>query len=132
VAGIFDFCPKYMVPKTQPPKPTDGVSMNGWFFSSKPKVPYQRTFIITLQGMRWYLSGTGFYDDITNPLYNAHRLERFYQANGTWDSFAFTHPHLGPMTCRFAEPVQVPEAIINSGGLIDKFDIKLIEHNPGY
>jgi hypothetical protein len=121
-----------MIAKTVPPKPVDGISMNGWFFSAKPKIPYQRTFIVTLQGMYWYLGGTGLYDAITNPRYNARRLEIFYQANGTWDNFDFVHPHLGAMKCRFAEPVQVPEAIVNSGGLIDKFDIKLIEHNPGY
>lgn len=132
MAGTFTFCPNYMVPKTQPPKPMDGMSMNGWPFSSRPRVPYQRTFIVTLQGMQWYLQANGLYDDATNAAYNAHALELFYAANGTWDSFTFNHPHLGAITCRFAEPVQVPEAIPNSGGLIDKFDIKLVEHNPGF
>jgi hypothetical protein len=69
--------------------------MNGWFFSSKPKVPYQKTFVVKLQGMRWYLQPNGLYDEVTNPRYNARRLELFYEAHGMWKPFDFPHPHLG-------------------------------------
>lgn len=133
MAGVFDFCPKYMVPRTKPPSSdVKGMSMNGWFFSAKPKVPYQKTFVVRLQGMRWYLASNGLFDVLTDRLYNARCLELFYQQNGMWDNFEFKHPHLGKMQVRFAAPVEIPEAIPNSGGLIDGFEVQLIEHNPGY
>lgn len=133
MAGTFDFCPNRLVPRTRPPNVAGkGMSMNGWFFSSKPNVPYQKTFVVKLQGLTWYLQANGLYDITTNPQFNAHRLEKFYQDNGTWDNFDFPHPHLGTIRCRFAEPVEVPEATPNSGGLIEGFDITLIAHNPGY
>lgn len=133
MAGIFDFCPAYMVPRNKPPtSDVKGVSMNGWFFSSKPKIPYQKTFVVKLQGMQWYLKNGGLYDSSTNPRYNARRLELFYEENGMWDHFDFPHPHLGVLKCRFATPVEVPEAIMNSDGLIDAFEVQLVHHDPGY
>lgn len=108
------------------------MSMNGWPFTAKPKVPYVKSFTIKLGGMYWHLKQTGLYDESTEPRYNARRLELFYEAHGTWKPFDFPHPHLGLITCRFKEPVEVPEAIPNSGGLIEAFDIQLIVHSPGY
>lgn len=133
MAGVFDFCPARMVARTKPPvNENRGMSMNGWHFSSKPSVPYQKTFVVKLQGLRWYLTGSGAYDIGTDPYFNARRLELFYEQNGTWDNFFFPHPHFGTLPCRFAEPVEVPEAVPNSGGLIEGFDITLVHHNPGY
>lgn len=133
MAGVWDFCPGVMVPRTKPPAPTGkGISMNGWYFSSKPNVPYQKSFVVKLNGLRWYLTGTGLYDAVVNPGFNARRLELFYEARGTWDSFDFPHPHLGTLVCRFREPLEIPEAVPNSSGLIEPFDVTLIHHNPGY
>lgn len=133
MAGTFDFCPNRLVPRTKPPgSQGKGVSMNGWYFSSKPNVPYQKTFVVKLQGLTWYLKPDGMYDYTTNPLFNAARLEEFYRQNGTWDNFDFAHPHLGILRCRFGDTVEVPEAVPNSGGLIEAFDITLVQHNPGY
>lgn len=130
---IFDFCPGRMVPRTKPPAgETRGISMNGWFFSSKPNVPYQKAFTIKLQGLRWYLQPNGLYDATTNPGFNARRLELFYERHGTWNNFDFPHPHLGMLRCRFREPIEIPEGIPNSGGLIEAVDIQLVHHNPGY
>lgn len=129
----WDFCPGLMVPRTKPPQLRQGMSMNGWNFSSRPSVPYQKTFVVKLQGMTWYLrDGTDLYDSSTNPELNARRFELFYEKVGTWDSFQFPHPHLGLLEARFAAAVEVPEAIPNSGGLIEGFDVTLIHHNPGY
>lgn len=128
----WDFCPKYMVPRTKPPQASQAMSMNGWPFTAKPKVPYQRTFTVKLQGMSWYLNGDNTYDVATDPQYNAARLEQFYAAHGLWQSFMFPHPHLGLIECRFSTPLEVPEAIVNAGGLVDGFDAVLVEHNPGY
>lgn len=106
--------------------------MNGWYFSSRPSVPYQKSFVVKLQGMYWYLQPNGLYNHSVNPEFNARRLELFYEQNGTWDSFDFPHPHLGMIRCRFKEPVKVPEAIPNSDGFIDAFEVQLVHHNPGY
>jgi hypothetical protein len=130
---LFDFCPDYMVPETEPPSGDGkGVSFNGWYFSSKPRVPYQKSFVVQLQGMYWYLKGTGLFDQSTNPRYNARRLELFYEQHGLWKPFDFRHPHLGQLTVRFREPLKIPKAIPSSGGLIDAFEMKLVHHNPGY
>ena len=133
MAGTFDFCPNRMVPTTKPPASQGkGMTMNGWFFSAKPNVPYQKSFTVKLQGLTWYLQPDGLYDSATNPQFNARRLELFYETNGTWDNFDFPHPHLGVVRCRFKEPVEVPAAIPDSGGLVEAFEIQLIHHNPGF
>jgi hypothetical protein len=81
--------------------------------------------------MRWRLSGSAL-DTSTDPTMNAGRLLNFYKQNRTWDTFTYNHEYLGSITCRFADPVQIPKAITNSNGLIPDFEITLIHHNPGY
>lgn len=132
MAGTFNFCPTSLVPELLPPEPVKGMSMNGWNFSSKPTVPYQPKWKVTLEGMRWYLQSNGLFDVTTDLTHNARVLEVFYQTNQTWDSFAWTHPHIGALTVRFAEPVTIPKAIPNSNGLIEMVEVTLVQHNPGY
>lgn len=129
----FNFCPNSLVPATLPRENTSYMSMNGWTFSSRPTTPYQKKFRVKLFGLRWYLnSATGLFDNTTDPTLNAKALEEFYERHETWSPFNWTHPHLGPIVCRFANPVTVPEATVNSGGLIEPVEITLIHHNPGY
>lgn len=132
MSGTFNFCPTSLVPATLPPDPVGGASMNGWTFASKPRIPYQRKFRVTLHGMRWYLNTSGTYDEVTNPKFNARLLELFYQANQTWDNFLWEHPHLGEIQVRFAEPVNVPEGRDNSNGYIEPFEVMLVEYSPAY
>lgn len=132
MSGTFNFCPNSLVPETLVPEDSTGTSMNGWFFASKPKVPYQRKFRVTLYGLRWYLNTNGTYNTTASPTTNARLLEQFYQANGRWDNFAWAHPHLGTLQVRFAEPVNVPKAEPNSNGLIEELEVVLVEHNPAY
>jgi hypothetical protein len=132
MSGEFLFCPNSLVPETIPPTPVQGVSMNGWGFSSKPAIPYQRTFRVTLHGMRWFLTASGTFDDATQQTINARWLEEFYQLNGVWDNFFWRHPHLGTMRCRFQAPLSVPAGKPNSGGLLDPLEVMLIEHNPSF
>lgn len=106
--------------------------MNGWFFSSKPRIPYQRKFRVTLHGLQWYTNLSGTFDTVTNPTRNARLLEMFYEANQTWDNFAWQHPNLGLLQVRFSEPVSVPPGKDNSGGLIDPVEVMLVEYNPAY
>lgn len=132
MSGTFDFCPNGTVPEIIPPESPTVVSLNGWTFSSKPSVPYQKKFRVTLHGMRWYLQANGLFDETTDLQHNARRLEKFYETNGTWDNFQWTHPHLGVLTVRFASPVQIPAGIPNSNGLVPAFEVTLLHHNPGY
>ena len=130
----FGFCPDGRVPTTLPPDVGNGFTSNtGWNFSARPTAPYQRRFKVKLYGLRWHIDeATGLYDVDETPNVNARVLEIFYAQHQTWRPFAFDHPHLGPMTCRFATPVQVPEGVENGGGHIDAVEVTLIEHNPGY
>lgn len=130
----FSFCPDRYVPETLPPEPLQGLSMNGWTFTSRPEVPYQRKFKLTLHGLHWYLDGSGHYDTGTNPNFNAKLLEEFYQRHQTWLPFLWTHQHIGgtPLTVRFAQQLVIPAAAENSGGLINPIEVTFIHHDPGY
>lgn len=130
--ATFDFCPNTLVPETLPPEAGRVMSMNGWEFTSRPAVPYRRKFKVTLYGMRWYLSNAGLYDASTDPQRNARRLELFYQGHETWKEFDWVHPHIGNLKVKFSESVAVPAAMPNSGGLIEKLEVTLIESNPGF
>lgn len=132
--STFNFCPNTLVPETLPPENAGVVSMNGWTFSGKPTVPYQRKFKVTLHGLKWFLNNsTGIYDNTTSPTLNAKALEEFYQAHGTWDPFNWQHPHIsGTMLVRFDTPLTVPAAKPNSGGLIDPLELTFIHHDPSY
>lgn len=129
----FTFCPGRNVPQTMPPDAVMGMSMNGWNFSSKPNVPYQKRFKVKLHGLRWYLDpATELYDETTNVDFNARVLEKFYERNQAWNPFLFTHQHLGQLTVRFLAALSIPPAPENSGGWLDPVEIMLIHHNPGY
>ncbi len=133
MAGTWDFCPKSMVVQELPPEPPKATSFNGWEFSSKPSVPYRRTFKVKVSGLRWYLNGAGNALDVsTAPTFNAGRLLDFYRIRQTWDTFTFPHEYLGNITCKFAAPVVIPPGMENSNGLVPEFEITLVHHNPGY
>lgn len=132
MAGTFNFCPTSLVPETLPPEPSAIMSMNGWAFSAKPTVPYQKTFKVTLYGMRWYLNSNGTFDTTSDPTHNARALEQFYETNGVWDNFLWVHPHLGSLTVRFKAAVMIPAGLTNSNGLCAPLEITLLHHNPSF
>lgn len=133
MAGTWDFAPNSHVAVELAPDTAGGVSFNGWDFTSKPSVPYRRKFRLKISGMRWRLNGAGNALDVTtDPFFNAGRLLAFYQARQNWDTFTYPHEYLGNITVKFAEKLDLPEAIQNSNGLIPDFEITLIHHNPGY
>ena len=133
MAGVFDFAPNTHVAEEIPPEEAAAVSMNGWEFTARPATPYRRKFRLTISGMKWYLNAAqNALDVTTNPTQNAGRLLQFYQARRKWDTFTYNHEYLGPITCRFDQPVTIPKAIANSSGLVPDFEIILIHHNPGY
>ena len=129
--GTFDFAPNSHVAVEIPPEEPNVVTFNGWDFTAKPAVPYRRKFRLIMTGMRWYM-GSGALDVSTDPTMNAGRLLNFYQTNRRYGTFSYAHEYLGTITCRFAEPLQIPPALVNSNGLIDSFEVMLVHHNPGY
>lgn len=133
MSGAFDFAPSRQVVTEIAPDEISAVSFRGWEFTAKPSEPYRPKFKVILHGMRWYLNtgGTAF-DTTTNPTFNAARLRAFYIANRQWDTFSWVHETLGTLTVRFAGPVNIPEALPNSGGLLAPFEVMLIQQNPGY
>jgi hypothetical protein len=132
MAGTFDFCPASQVPEELPPEPLQGMSMNSWSFSAKPTVPYQAKWKVTLYGLQWYLQSNGMFDAATDPTHNARRLELFYRARQTWDTFTWSHPHIGPLLVRFETPVIIPAGMTNSNGQVGPIDVTFVHHNPSY
>lgn len=129
--AIFDFCPNSHVAVEQSPEEPKVTSFNGWTFTSKPAVPFAPSYRLKLGGLRWYLTGSAL-NTTTNPTLNAGRLRQFYITHRLFEVFTYPHEFLGNIDCRFAEPVNIPEAIINSGGLCPEFEVVIIRHNPGY
>lgn len=133
MAETFNFAPNGTVPTTLPPDPVQGISMNGWSFTSRPAVPYQKKFKVVLYGMKWFLNPTtDLYDLTTQPTVNARLLELFYERNGTWNPFIWKHPHIGNLNVKFNAPLNVNEGLVNSAGLIDKVEMTFIHDNPAY
>lgn len=133
VLGTFDFAPGTTVWEEMQPPETAVVSFRGWDFTAKPSTPYRPNYKLSLRGMRWYLNAAGTALDLTtNPHTNAGRLRAFYIANRTWASFYYTHEVLGTALYKFVSPVQIPPALVNSGGLIDTFEVMIVQVNPGY
>lgn len=131
MAGVFDFAPNSHVAEEIPPEEQDAVSLNGWEFSAKPAVPYRARFRLTLSGMYWH-AVNGVLDPNLDPQHNALRLREFYKAHRKWDTFLYGHEYLGPITCKFSDPVIIPKALPNSNGLIPDFEVILVHYNPGY
>ena len=129
----FRYCPLSRVVEELPPEETSGMSLNGWMFTSKPKVPYRPTFKVTLHGLRWRLTAGGTQLDlITEPDTNAGNLRLFYIEHRLHRRFAFNHEYLGPIYCKFAKPVTIPAAVGNSGGLIQALEVQLIHDSPSW
>lgn len=133
MAGTFDFCVGSRVAEELPPEETAITSMNGWQYSSKPKIPYRPSFKITLHGLRWYLNAAGTALDITtDPNRNAGRLLAFYKARRMWDTFTYNHEYMGALTVRFEKAVTIPAALPNSRGLLAPLEIQVVQHNPSW
>lgn len=125
--AVFTFCPNSQVPRLMPRETSNTVTLNGWTFSARPISPMQRKFEVKVHGLRWYLNSDGTFDTTTDPTHNARLLELFYQDHEMWNTFTWNHPHLGALNVRFASPLSIPPGRENSGGLIDAFDMTLVE-----
>lgn len=129
----FDFCPNTRVAEKIAPKEDEVKDMNGWVYHPKPYLPFRASYKVTLEGLRWYLDTISGNLDSTRDLeHNAGRLEAFYLAHRLYKPFIFKHEYLGNLRVRFSEPVSVPKALPNSGGLIPAFEVNFIHHTAEY
>lgn len=100
---------------------------NSYEFSSAPAAPPQRTFKLNMKGMRYYNNPDGSFSRTMNNGTNILSLEDFYKEHELYKRFLYNHETEGELTVRFKEPLQIPEAIENGGGLFPPFEITLIE-----
>lgn len=122
----FDF--DYHVVKTQWPDNAEKMQFgNSYMFTSKPRGPAQRLFILTFPGMKRYLNSDGSMDATTNPKLNYTRLENFYAAHQCWASFNYSHPVYGTLVVKFAKPLADPDPIPEGDGALGAFEIQLLE-----
>lgn len=130
---IFDFCPDSRVAEKLAPEEPEVGDFNGWVYNPVPVLPFRPTFKVTLEGLRWYLNNEGnALDTTTDITRNAGRLEAFYLIHRLHRPFNFQHEYLGNLEMRFYEPVSVPKGLENAGGVIDSFEIMMIQHTSSY
>lgn len=126
----FDFCRGSRVIENILPEEPAIKDMNGWDYTPRPALPIRRRFKVTLEGLTWYFRDNHLLDTVTNSERNAGRLEEFYAVHRKHVKFLLAHEWMGLIEVRFENPVSVPKAIQNSGGLIEPFELTLIHHNP--
>ena len=127
----FDFCKNSRVIVEKAPDEPSPIRLNGYDYAPKPSSPYQRSFDVTLYGMRWYIDPTGL-DESVDTEHNVGRLLSFYRQHRLFKSFILRHEYLGLIQCRFSSPVNPEAAIGNGDGLVEKIELKLIHHNARY
>lgn len=128
----FNFCPNSRVVETIAPEEPSIKDFNGWDYAPKPVLPYRPMYKITLEGLRWRFYSDGRLDYETDPETNAGLLEKFYSTHRKFKPFHFQHEWMGMMELRFQNPVSVPKAVPNSGGLVEPIEVMAILNNPTY
>lgn len=98
-----------------------------WIFTSAPDAPDQRIFTLSFKGFKYYGSD-GSPDLVTDASFNnMGALEAFYQSQRLNKSFLYPHPVYGTLTVRFNKPLEIPNGIENGDGMVEPFEIELIE-----
>lgn len=91
---------------------------NSYEFTVEPDGPDQRTFKLRCPGMIYDENATGR---------DMYALEAFYQRHRQALPFKFEHPIYGTVTCKFKNPLKVPEGFARGGGVLQEVEIELIE-----
>ncbi len=114
--------------RTQYPNAGDSVQFgNSYEFTSGPRAPQQRTFILNFAAMKYYHDANGNVVNNVNTTTNYKTFQEFYETHGTWTSFTYPHPIHGNLTVRFAAPLTDPEGIEGGMGVTKPFEIQLKE-----
>lgn len=100
---------------------------NSYVFSAPPTAPDQRTFTLKLNGLQYFVTTGGLVDLTQSPERNAAVLEAFYVTHKLFQTFVFNHPVLGALDCKFNRPLEIPEGLPGGNGVLNPFDVELIE-----
>jgi hypothetical protein len=123
---VFDF-PYHMV-RTKYPDSSPKINFGrSWVFAASPEAPDQREFTLSMAGMTYYTNTAGEVDQNAWPGNNMRRLENFYIAHRTHLPFWYYHAGHGFLVCRFKEPLDIPYVLKNSQGVVEEFELRLIE-----
>lgn len=95
-------------------------------FDTMPEAPDQRTFLLVLLGMTYFVNPLGI-DLLIEPGRNLGLLEDFYNRHKTARGFSFQHPVYGWTECKFKKPLEIPEGIAGGDGMVPEFEVELIE-----
>lgn len=98
-----------------------------YVYTSEAEAPDQRTFILQLTGMQYFLDGADAADRVTQPGRNMWVFEDFYILHRLSKSFLFEHPIHGSVVCKFNRPLEVPEGIPNGKGVLPPITVELLE-----
>lgn len=100
--------------------------------TAPPSGPPQRVFTLSFPGLRWCLDANGDID-LVNPAWekvNAGALDAFYQRHQLHKSFVYESPQFGPLTVKFSQPLDMPNAIVGGDGWTEPFTLEFVEQ-PG-
>lgn len=129
--ATFDF-PWHKVAEDNPDSGVGVQFGNSYEFRAGPTAPLQRTFTITMQGMRVYTQSDGVtIDSTTNGTSgrkdNIMTLYAFWQTHKQHVPFVYNHPLHGAMNCRFKTPLRLPTPVDGGSGLYPNFEMQFIE-----
>jgi hypothetical protein len=115
-------------------QPVDSFSLSfggAYTFTAAPDAPPQRTFTLYLAGFKYYVNTDGSLDLTTNAtVNNLGALVAFYNLERMYKTFTFPHPVWGNINCKFAQPLEVPKGFPGGDGMVEAFNLVLIE-DPG-
>lgn len=118
---FFTFTTKY-------PESGTRIQLGGsYMFTAPPAAPDQRIFTLTLTGMQYFVNTNGTINTTLNISRNMAVLEQFYNDHKTYLTFDFNHPVLGVVKCKFNRPLEIPKGIPGGNGVLEAFDVELVE-----
>jgi hypothetical protein len=99
---------------------------NSYEFRSAPTAPAQRSFKLSMMGLR-YITDGGNISRTASPTVNYLTFKDFYRDHQMHQSFFYVHETEGTLLVRFAEPVKFPTAVLGGTGLFPTFEVALLE-----
>lgn len=101
---------------------------NGYSFATDGKAPPIRELTLDFTGYKWYLNSEGEIDpEVNKNINNMGALRDFFLSHLTHKQFIYNHPSDGEIYVRFKEPLSIPKAKPDSGGIVEDFQVTLIQ-----
>lgn len=96
-------------------------------FTATPDSPDQRIFKLGFDAMKFFTDES---DNVINdvvPEINMKNLIDFYHEHKLHKTFNYTHPVYGVLVVKFAKPLPEPKGIVGGTGVVEGFEIELVE-----